>query len=63
MSLPPDVLAILVCPVPDCRAPLREHERGLHCPRCGRLYRMEECWPVLIPEEAEQSAASREPHA
>ncbi len=63
MSLPPDVLALLVCPVPECRAPLREDDRGLRCSGCGRLYRTEDRWPVLIPEEAELPATTREPPA
>ncbi len=61
MPLDPELLAILVCPVPECRAPLVERANRLVCTRCGLQYRMESGWPVLIPEEAEPPAASAGP--
>ena len=49
----PEVLEILACPVPECRGKIEWKEERLVCIRCGRRYRVEENWPVLIPEEAE----------
>lgn len=48
-----ELLEILVCPVPECRAPLTVSETRLVCTRCGRRYPCGQHWPVLIPEEAE----------
>ena len=48
-----ELLEILVCPVPECRAKLELRGEHLACTACGRRYRIEERWPVLIPEEAE----------
>lgn len=52
---PPDaeLLAILACPVPECRGRLELRDERLVCVGCGRRYRIEDRWPVLIPEEAE----------
>ncbi len=51
--LSPQLLAILACPVSDCHGALEERDGRLVCLLCGRSYRIEEGWPVLIPEEAE----------
>ena len=48
-----ELLRILACPVPECRAKLELRDDRLVCTACGRRYRIEERWPVLIPEEAE----------
>jgi uncharacterized protein YbaR (Trm112 family) len=53
MAIRPEVLEILVCPVPECRAKLELRDVKLVCTGCGRRYRIEQNWPVLIPEEAE----------
>lgn len=50
--LRPELLDILVCPVPECRGTLVLRERTLRCSRCGRGYPIEQSWPVLIPEQA-----------
>jgi len=55
--LDPDLLAILVCPVPECRAALEQRAARLICQECGLQYRIENGWPVLIPEEAMPPAA------
>jgi uncharacterized protein YbaR (Trm112 family) len=47
-----ELLKILACPVPECRARLELRGDRLVCNGCGRRYRIEERWPVLIPEEA-----------
>lgn len=52
-TLSPELLAILVCPVPECRGQLEAREDRLICRRCGLRYPMEEQWPVLIPDEGE----------
>ncbi len=51
-TLPPELLEILACPVPECRAKLVLREPYLVCTGCGRRYPFEDAWPVLIPEEA-----------
>ncbi len=48
-----ELLSILACPVHDCHGRLEQRQQRLVCLRCGRRYRVEENWPVLIPEEAE----------
>jgi uncharacterized protein YbaR (Trm112 family) len=61
-ELSPRLIEILVCPVSECRARLESRRAGtaerLVCTRCGRQYRIEESWPVLIPEEAQPPSAS-----
>ena len=51
--LSPQLLAILACPVADCHGELEQRDDRLVCRRCGLRYRIEERWPVLIPDEAE----------
>jgi uncharacterized protein YbaR (Trm112 family) len=48
-----ELLKIRACPVPEGRAKLELRGNYLACTGCGRRYRIEERWPVLIPEEAE----------
>jgi len=50
--LAPELLAILVCPVPECHGRLEQRGPDLACLGCGLQYPIEEHWPVLIPEEA-----------
>ena len=52
-ALSPELLAILVCPVAECHGGLELRDDRLVCRRCGLRYRIEEHWPVLIPDEAE----------
>ena len=51
-DLPPELLAILACPQPDCRAALQCIPEFLECTGCGRRYPNRGAWPTLIPEEA-----------
>ncbi|MFO0838517.1 MAG: Trm112 family protein [Phycisphaerae bacterium] len=51
-TIRPELLEILVCPVPECRGKLEHRDPYLVCAVCGRRYPFEESWPVLIPEEA-----------
>ena len=53
-----ELLEILVCPVPECRARLDLRGEHLVCSACGRRYPLEDRWPVLIPEEAERPEES-----
>ncbi len=52
-SINAELLQILACPLPECRAALELRDERLVCTGCGRRYPIEERWPVLIPEEAE----------
>lgn len=56
----PEVLELLICPATDCRHKLALEGGALKCGGCGRRYRIEGTWPVLIPEEAEQPTRSAE---
>ncbi|HYX52713.1 MAG TPA: Trm112 family protein [Candidatus Limnocylindrales bacterium] len=48
------LLDILVCPVPECRKPLRlaEDEQSLACTGCGRIYPIRDGIPILLKHEA-----------
>ena len=52
-SIDAELIKILACPVPECRASLELRDERLVCTGCGRRYPIEDRWPVLIPEEAE----------
>lgn len=58
-AISPEVLELLACPVPECRQALREADGALICTGCGRRYRVEDRWPVLIPEEAESPSTGQ----
>lgn len=51
-KLDPQLLAMLVCPVPACHATLRQEGDVLVCTGCGLRYPIEQRWPVMIPELA-----------
>jgi uncharacterized protein YbaR (Trm112 family) len=61
-ALSPELLAILACPVPECRGPLELRGTRLVCVRCGLRYPVEERWPVLIPDKAELPEKSEQRH-
>ncbi len=52
MSLPPELLAVLVCP--KCRGALeyREREASLVCARCALRYPVRDDIPVMLLDEA-----------
>ena len=52
-TISPELIAILACPVADCRGNLEQHADKLVCQQCGRRYPIEAYGPVLIPEESE----------
>lgn len=54
----PELLELLACPAPQCRAALREAPDCLMCTGCGRKYPIRGDWPTLIPEEAEPPRAA-----
>lgn len=57
-NLHPGLLALLACPVAECHGSLTLTEAALVCGRCGRSYRIEQSWPVLIPDEATPPAGA-----
>jgi uncharacterized protein YbaR (Trm112 family) len=52
MSIPQQLLDILVCPV--CKAPVKltPDGSGLKCQSCRRVYPVRDDIPVMLPEEA-----------
>jgi uncharacterized protein YbaR (Trm112 family) len=52
MSIPQELLDILVCPV--CKTPVKllQDESGLKCSTCRRVYPVRDDIPVMLPEEA-----------
>lgn len=54
MAVSPELLKILVCPVPDCRAPvnLTEDGQGLKCSKCRRVYPIRDDIPVMLISDA-----------
>jgi len=53
MTIPKELLDILVCPV--CKAPvaLLLDGSGLKCGSCRRIYPVRDEIPVMLPEEAQ----------
>jgi uncharacterized protein YbaR (Trm112 family) len=52
MTIPKELLDILVCPV--CKAPVKmlADSSGLKCQACKRVYPVRDDIPVMLPEEA-----------
>ena len=52
MTIPKELLAILVCPV--CKTPVKllDDNSGLKCATCRRVYPIKDDIPVMLPEEA-----------
>jgi uncharacterized protein YbaR (Trm112 family) len=52
MSIPQELLDILVCPL--CKAPVKllSDGSGLKCQSCRRVYPVRDDIPVMLPEEA-----------
>lgn len=51
-EIDPQLLKLLVCPVPQCRGKLEPVADGLTCAACGLTYDTSDGWPNLIPEDA-----------
>jgi len=51
------VLDALVCPVAECRKPLRlaDDERSFQCTGCGRIYPVRDEIPILRVDQAQLS--------
>jgi hypothetical protein len=54
MSVPEDLLAILVCP--QCHHPVRPEGEELVCTGCGLRYPVRDGLPVMLLEEARPPA-------
>jgi uncharacterized protein YbaR (Trm112 family) len=54
MAISPELLKILICPVPTCKAPvnLTEDGQGLKCSQCRRVYPIRDDIPVMLINEA-----------
>jgi uncharacterized protein YbaR (Trm112 family) len=52
MSIPQELLEILVCPL--CKTPVHytTDQTGLKCQTCRRVYPIRDEIPVMLPEEA-----------
>ena len=52
MTIDPELLAILACPL--CKADIKEtaDDRGLKCVKCHRVYPIKEGIPVMLIDEA-----------
>ncbi|HEY2460880.1 MAG TPA: Trm112 family protein [Candidatus Acidoferrum sp.] len=52
MSIPQELLDILVCPL--CKTPVTPtpDSHGLKCSSCDRIYPIKDDIPVMLPEEA-----------
>jgi uncharacterized protein len=56
MSVPKELLDILVCPL--CKTPVKmtSDNTGLKCETCRRVYPVRDDIPVMLPEEAKIAA-------
>ncbi len=56
MSVPKELLDILVCPL--CKTPVKmtTDNSGLKCETCRRVYLVRDDIPVMLPEEARIAA-------
>jgi uncharacterized protein YbaR (Trm112 family) len=54
MAINQELLEILVCPVPTCRARvhLKPDGSGLKCEKCHRVYPVKDDIPVMLVDEA-----------
>lgn len=52
MSLDPELLEILACPVCKVRVHLTDDEDGLKCEKCHRVYPIRDDIPVMLVDEA-----------
>jgi len=59
VSVPPELMAILQCPV--CRSPLEESDQGIVCTGCGRIYPVQDGIPHMIVDEAKPPASKEAP--
>jgi hypothetical protein len=47
-----ELIDILACPSCEDRPRVEPKEDGLHCPKCGRIYPIENGIPIMLVEKA-----------
>jgi uncharacterized protein YbaR (Trm112 family) len=52
MAVPQDLLDILACPKDLTPVKLTEDGKGLRCPKCRRVYPIQNDIPVMLVDEA-----------
>ena len=52
MSLAPDLLEILVCPMCKAKVEMKPDRSGLKCIQCKRVYPIRDDIPVMLIDEA-----------
>ncbi len=54
MPVSQELLDILVCPVPECRVPVKltADGQGLKCGKCHRVYPIKDDIPIMIVDQA-----------
>ena len=52
-----ELLEILACPACDDRPRVELKEDGIHCPRCGRIYPVENGVPIMLVDRASPEAS------
>lgn len=52
MSIEPELLKILACPVCKTDIKLTADEQGLKCVKCSRVYPIQDGIPVMLIDEA-----------
>ncbi len=52
MSIKPEILALIVCPVCHGKVEMKPDNSGLQCVACHRVYPIRDEIPVLLVDEA-----------
>lgn len=52
MSIDPELLEILACPLCKVEVKLVKNGEGLQCVKCGRIYPIRDGIPVMLVDEA-----------
>ncbi len=52
MAIAPKLLEILACPLCKEKVRLTDDSRGLKCPKCRRVYPIQEDIPVMLVDQA-----------
>ena len=58
MAISQELFDILVCPVPECRVPVKltPDGQGLKCSKCHRVYAIKDDIPIMLIDEAKIEA-------
>jgi len=51
-SIRKELLDILACPACENRPKIEYKDNGLHCPKCGRIYPIENGIPIMLVDRA-----------